>query len=890
MTTVGPRSGLFILVFLLHLLSAKGLVAAAAEEAQQQEEEEVKDEVRVLSLQRGVWLVPSEHVYARYNFSRDAGFEVFSEGFDVHISYKDTDDNSDPFYSGNSGEYFDSWFDNKEQSGLPRWTVVPEVWRHVCHTYSDATYTLYWEGKVVFSGRLQGSWPVMMNGTLVLGQEQDNLGGGFDRNQIFRGDLAQISLWDRVLSSRDVAGMAECRDVGRGNLFSSDTVTFELHGDPLVQVSWHNLSTLCQTKEHNVVFPEERSLQEARTFCHRFNATLAVPTTKQDNQRLTDQLGLFKNVCVPTAQWKLWLGITDNVEDGVWRDFQTNSLITYLNFPPLNAGSSYTCASMKTNGFWDGDRCTNKRCVACHFDHTDFLYLRGLCFDNNFRMRFRVQDHINGRPFFRGYNSYIIFWGNESREWQLLDTITNQTLLSTSAVPQDDYPIGKHRWVVQEVVCGRSKGDELLLSLAPCEDHLFTCNSGDCIQDHLRCDFRYDCADGSDEVNCGVIEMLDDLQRQLPPTGQQGTFLSVAPSFTLTRIADVDDIYMAITLEFRLTFTWVDERLRLRYLKVKKNGTILSEADAEKVWRPRYQLVNLEGGQKQVLSQSLVVRSALNGTRPHYNNVDMDLVYPGWANNISLVQRYTARVTCYFELYAYPFDVQVCSVDIELPPELEDYVKLSIDDGEARYTGPQELSKYIVKDIRFSENSGGNELSLQFTLHRRQGIVVLSNFLPSAMLLVVSWATLFIRLEAINVRAIMSLTTLLVLYTLFANMSRSLPATAAIKLIDIWFFFIIFLLFANIMIHVFVDDRSQVKSSPAPIPTTQKTTTTTTTTTPNRVKEAFTEGRKERSTLVQMLGAWSSSRMLRFYRLVIFPVVVLIFNIYFWAAVLLSFQ
>lgn len=268
-----------------------------------------------------------------------------------------------------------------------------------------------------------------------------------------------------------------------------------------------------------------------------------------------------------------------------------------------------------------------------------------------------------------------------------------------------------------------------------------------------------------------------------------------------------------------------------------------------------------------------------------------DLVYPGWANNISLVQRYTARVTCYFELYAYPFDIQVCSVDLELPPELEDYITLSIEKGEARYTGPQELSKYTVEDIRFSEDSGGHEFSLQFTLHRRQGIVVFSNFIPSAMLLVVSWATLFIRLEAINVRAIMSLTTLLVLYTLFANMSRSLPTTAAIKLIDIWFFFIIFLLFTNIMIHVFVDDKpnntNASSSSSLPQPPPSKTTMTT----PSRVKEAFTEAQKDRPwVLVQVWGVWSSSRLLRAYRLVIFPVVLLIFNVCFWVAVLLSKQ
>lgn len=242
-----------------------------------------------------------------------------------------------------------------------------------------------------------------------------------------------------------------------------------------------------------------------------------------------------------------------------------------------------------------------------------------------------------------------------------------------------------------------------------------------------------------------------------------------------------------------------------------------------------------------------------------------DLVYPGATNKISLSQRYMARVTCYFELYAYPFDIQVCSINIDLPPEHEDYVTLSVEDGSATYTGPRVLSKYTVESVKFGELSGGSQMSVELELHRRQGMVVLSNFLPSAMLLVVSWATLFIKLEEINVRAIMSLTTLLVLYTLFSNMSRSLPSTAAIKLIDIWFFFIIFVLFINIMIHVFL-------GKPKPVPKYKKITSGPTVSVMSGVQQ------EEPVTI----------KFFHRYRLVGLPALVLMFNLYFWIAVLSS--
>lgn len=50
-----------------------------------------------------------------------------------------------------------------------------------------------------------------------------------------------------------------------------------------------------------------------------------------------------------------------------------------------------------------------------------------------------------------------------------------------------------------------------------------------------------------------------------------------------------------------------------------------------------------------------------------------------------------------------------------------------------------------------------------------------------------------------------ALTTLLVLYTLFSQTSEALPSTAYVKMIDIWFFTVITLLFIIIVFHVIVE-------------------------------------------------------------------------------------
>ena len=65
--------------------------------------------------------------------------------------------------------------------------------------------------------------------------------------------------------------------------------------------------------------------------------------------------------------------------------------------------------------------------------------------------------------------------------------------------------------------------------------------------------------------------------------------------------------------------------------------------------------------------------------------------------------------------------------------------------------------------------------------------------------------TILIHFTSQQVRLTISLTTLLVLYTLFSQTSSALPKTSYIKMVDIWFFFCISTLFFIIILHVIIE-------------------------------------------------------------------------------------
>ncbi|ROT79980.1 putative gamma-aminobutyric acid receptor subunit delta [Penaeus vannamei] len=252
---------------------------------------------------------------------------------------------------------------------------------------------------------------------------------------------------------------------------------------------------------------------------------------------------------------------------------------------------------------------------------------------------------------------------------------------------------------------------------------------------------------------------------------------------------------MSVTLEFFTTLAWRDERLSFQHLTPGKE-TPVPATQADRMWIPDFQL-DLEGGQPKVLDEKVMITTANNATLPA-SDISRNRKRP---HSDSPVHREV-------RLFLQPPHLPLRQAGVQhQPPALP------------RLPGPgQLLARGLDRDLHRprgtrslygqgvafrSTDDARTELSLGFELHRRQGVILLSTFVPSVLLLLVSWAALF--LKDLNVSANLSLTNLLVLYTLFSNLLRSVPDTAAVKMIDIWFFFAISLLFLNIMVIIFLD-------------------------------------------------------------------------------------
>ncbi|XP_062293967.1 neuronal pentraxin receptor b [Scomber scombrus] len=121
---------------------------------------------------------------------------------------------------------------NDKVAQLPL-SLPQDEWQHICVSWTlrDGVWKAYQGGKMKGRGEGLAAWhPIKPGGVLILGQEQDTLGGRFDASQALVGELSQFNLWDRVLKPAEVAALADCSSSVLGNIAPWTDLDVDVYG------------------------------------------------------------------------------------------------------------------------------------------------------------------------------------------------------------------------------------------------------------------------------------------------------------------------------------------------------------------------------------------------------------------------------------------------------------------------------------------------------------------------------------------------------------------------------------------------------------------------------------------------------------------------------------
>lgn len=229
---------------------------------------------------------------------------------------------------------------------------------------------------------------------------------------------------------------------------------------------------------------------------------------------------------------------------------------------------------------------------------------------------------------------------------------------------------------------------------------------------------------------------------------------------------------MDYTLDMFLRQRWRDPRMT--YTEGLSSYTIMDAQLQKRIWKPDTYFENVKSAQVHgVTMPNLLLRVTKTG----------DVLYS---------MRVTLTLSCNLELELYPFDAQLCYVRVSSYANTDDVIQyhwgaesIVIEDGiEISEFDLLANDTYSHKNIFATGNFSG--LTASFSLRRQNGYHILQTYIPTILIVSISWVSFWLDPNAVPGRVSLGVTTLLTLTTLASGIRQSLPPVSYVKAIDVW--------------------------------------------------------------------------------------------------------
>ncbi|XP_068246228.1 uncharacterized protein [Palaemon carinicauda] len=708
--------------------------------------------------------------------------------------------------------------------------LFPRSWIHFCLAVDleKESYTLRinndtYYGKVEPTG--DSTLQIVGGGILMAGQEQDIHGGGFNIEQTYEGYLADLFIFRKALGDDILKEFTECNlQLTKDILvsFQSFDENWKVFGNTEVkQISETEPCRRISSK--HVMFPETRTLEESKQLCRMLKGEIIIPKNDEDNELITNVSRNFIEKC--SANWgiNLWIGLKAELRGGTYQyiNIYTNETASYTHFQKGydRPTFDYHCVYMDSYkiGYWSVYPCTFKTCTMCTFKETALLRLRGLCHDSMVDHKFIITDLNDDKPVFHGFTNSRIFWNNKT--WEIDNSLNGNVKGTMELTGPMQYPFGLHHWIIKGDRCPYA--NRILLLLTACRSDQYTCNDGTCTQKMQRCDLAVNCPDKSDETNCSAVVIPDDYIREVPPARLESEPARIFLFITIMSIQPIDTLRMKMTLDANVTLMWRDNRLDMLSLNYAETLNVVRRG--EQIWQPDFLFEDYTGSEADtILRWQTFVAVMQSGPLPDdVTRVREDEIYPGSNNSLKLTQTFNVKVSCQMNFVKYPFDTQRCHFKIRMKYFTQDLVAFNTSSDVVQFLGAKNLGEYKVESLTMVDsdwyNYSGRKIII--SMDNLSGFHISSTYIPTFLMVVISYSTLYFNLEDFNDRIMVSLTALLVLATLFTQISETTPKTSYLKLLDVWFVVTIFINFSIIIILVVINhlNMQEAKDRVAPI-------------------------------------------------------------------------
>ncbi|XP_048032613.1 glycine receptor subunit alphaZ1 isoform X3 [Megalobrama amblycephala] len=232
------------------------------------------------------------------------------------------------------------------------------------------------------------------------------------------------------------------------------------------------------------------------------------------------------------------------------------------------------------------------------------------------------------------------------------------------------------------------------------------------------------------------------------------------------------------TMDYRVNIflrqQWNDPRLA--YSEYPDDSLDLDPSMLDSIWKPDLFFANEKGANfHEVTTDNKLLRISKNG-------------------NVLYSIRITLILACPMDLKNFPMDVQTCIMQLEsFGYTMNDLIFEWDEKGAVQVADGLTLPQFILKeekDLRYCTkhyNTGKFTcIEARFHLERQMGYYLIQMYIPSLLIVILSWVSFWINMDAAPARVGLGITTVLTMTTQSSGSRASLPKVSYVKAIDIW--------------------------------------------------------------------------------------------------------
>ncbi|XP_044538771.1 glycine receptor subunit alpha-4-like [Gracilinanus agilis] len=274
----------------------------------------------------------------------------------------------------------------------------------------------------------------------------------------------------------------------------------------------------------------------------------------------------------------------------------------------------------------------------------------------------------------------------------------------------------------------------------------------------------------------------------------KGPPVNVTCNIFINSFSSVTETTMDYRVNVFLRQQWNDPRLA--YLEYPDDSLDLDPSMLDSIWKPDLFFANEKGANfHEVTTDNKLLRIFKNGS-------------------VLYSIRLTLVLSCPMDLKNFPMDIQTCTMQLEsFGYTMNDLVFEWLEDAPAvQVAEGLTLPQFILRDekdlgycTKYYNTGKFTCIEVKFHLERQMGYYLIQMYIPSLLIVILSWVSFWINMDAAPARVGLGITTVLTMTTQSSGSRASLPKVSYVKAIDIWMAVCLLFVFAALLEYAAVN-------------------------------------------------------------------------------------